>query len=102
MAIDDRPVQPLVGSWYEDTLGRRHEVVAYDEDAELVEVQYFDGVISEYELGDWQERVMVEIAPPEDLGGAFDDLTEDDFGDTERPRRPQDWDGVWSELDKDS
>jgi hypothetical protein len=101
MAIDDRPQQPLVGSWYEDLRNRRYEVVAYDEDTGLLAVQYFDGSVSEFELGDWQETVLAEIAPPENLGGAFDDLTADDFGDTERPRRPEDWDGPWNEIDND-
>ena len=102
MAIDDRPVQPLIGSWYEDIRNRRYEVVAYDDDTALVEVQYFDGAVAEYDLSDWQETVLAEIAPPEDVSGAFDDLVEDDFGDTERPRRPEDWDGPWNELDNET
>ena len=102
MAIDDRPREPLIGSWYEDIRSRRYEVVAYDEDTALVELQYFDGAVTELELSDWQDTVLTEIAPPEDVGGAFDDLTKDDLGDTERPQRPEDWDGPWNELDNET
>ncbi len=102
MAIDDRPQQPRIGSWYEDVQNRRFEVVAFDEDTDLLEVQYFDGAVTEFELSDWPDAVLAEIAPPEDFGGAFDDLVADDLGDTERPRRPEDWDGPWNEIDNES
>ena len=101
MAIYDEPPKPEIGSWYEDRRQRKFEVVAYDEDKELIEIQYFDGNVGELELSEWRERVLVEIAPPEDWAGAYDKVEPDDLGDTERPRRPEDWDGPWYELDQE-
>jgi hypothetical protein len=76
-------------------------VVAFDEDAGLVEVQYFDGDVSELDLEVWRETVIEQIAAPEDWTGPFDDLEADDLGDTEKPRHPEDWDGPWNELDRE-
>lgn len=101
MAIDDKPAQLLIGSWYENIRHRRYEVVAYDEDTELLEMQYFDGAVTAIELNEWQETVLAEIAPPEGLGGVFDDLTGDGPGDTERSQRPEDGDGPWNEIDQE-
>jgi hypothetical protein len=101
MAIEDGPGLPRVGSWYQDRQGRRFEVVAYEEEAGLAEVQYFDGDVSELDMEVWDETVIESIAAPEDWTGPFDDLDADDLGDTERPRRPEDWDGPWNELDQE-
>ena len=101
MAVEDGPGLPGVGNWYQDRQGRRFEVVAFDEEAALVEVQYFDGDVSELDMEVWEETVVQAIEEPEDWTGPFDDLEADDLGDTERPRRPQDWDGPWNELDQE-
>ena len=98
---DDEMNLPEIGTWYRDVRGRRFEVVAFDEDRGLAEVQYFDGDVSELELDVWRQTVVERIAEPEDWTGPFDDLEEDDLGDTERPRRPEDWDGPWNELDRE-
>lgn len=102
MASFDPPESPTIGSWYEDQRKRRFEVVAFDEEAELVEIQYFDGDVSELELDDWRERVVAEIAAPEDWAGAYDGVESDEMGDTEKPMHPEDWDGPWNELDQES
>lgn len=102
MAIeDDGPGLPRIGCWYRDNRRRRFEVVAFDDETGLIEVQYFDGDVSELDLDIWGETVVEQIAAPEDWTGPFDDLEADDLGDTERPMRPQDWDGPWDELDED-
>ena len=102
MAIDDEGmVPPRVGAWYRDTRGRRFEAVAVDEGERLVEVQYFDGDVSELDFEAWEQTVVEEIAAPEDWTGPFDDVESDDLGDTERPMRPQDRDGPWNELDRE-
>ena len=92
---------PRVGTWYRDRRGRRFEVVAYDEDAGLVDVQYFDGDVSELDMDMWEELVVEAIEEPEDWSGPFDDLGTDDMGDTERPPHPEDWDGPWNEIDRE-
>ena len=101
MTREDGTGLPQVGSWYRDRRGRRFEVVAYDEDTALVEVQYFDGDVSEMDMDMWEELVVESIEEPEDWTGPFDDLEADDLGDTERPNHPQDWDGPWNEIDRE-
>lgn len=98
--MNERSV-PSVGQWYVDREGHELEVVAVDETEEVVEVQFFDGAIEEYDLDSWSELVLEPIDPPEDWSGPFDDLEADDLGDTEKPRRPEDWDGPWNELDQE-
>lgn len=102
MAFDDGPGPPEVQAWYRDRLQRRFEVVAFDDDAGLVEVQYFDGDVSELDLDVWEQTVVERIETPEDWTGPFDDIESDDLGDTEQPLHPQDWGGPWTELDKDT
>ena len=101
MSSDDKAPRPEVGSWYEDRRQRQFEVVAYDEDAQLIEIQYFDGNIGELDLDEWEGRVVLEIAPPEDLSGAYDKVNPDDTSDSGRAMRPEDWDGPWNELEQD-
>lgn len=94
------PVEPTIGSWYADARGRRFEVVAVDEAAGTVEVQFFDGAVAEYDMESWNAMLLEAIAAPEDWTGPYDDLEADDLGDTERPKHPEDWDGPWNELDQ--
>lgn len=51
--------RPEVGRWYQDALGRSFEVLAMDEEAGLIEVQYEDGERGDLGLADWR-HVMIE------------------------------------------
>ncbi len=93
--------EPSVGGWYRDAGGRSFEIVAIDEDAGSIEVQYFDGAVEEYELETWYELEVEPTAPPEDWSGPYDDLERDDMGDTEVPMRPEDWNGPWDEIERE-
>jgi len=64
-------VQPIIGEWYKTAQGEQFEVVALDDDAETVEVQYFDGAVAEFETEVWQSMALVTIAPPEDWSGGY-------------------------------
>ncbi len=74
-------VDPIIGNWYrnEDT-GNDFEVVALDEDAQTVEIQYFDGELEELDLDAWYELPLEAIETPEDWSGPFDELEPDDLG----------------------
>ncbi len=96
----DEPLEPTIGSWYKDLDGRSFEVVAVDEEAGTVEVQYFDGTLGELELEAWQESRPEPIEPPEDWTGAYEPLDRDDRGESDAPMRPEDWNGPWDELDR--
>jgi len=91
--------KPIIDGWYEDLEGRAFKVVAIDEDAGTVEVQYFEGDIEEFDLDTWEQLELEPVATPEDWTGPFDDLIADDLGDTDRPMRPENWNGPADEMD---
>jgi hypothetical protein len=74
-----------VGSWYSTVDGESLKVVAFDHDEEVIEVQFYDGTIEEYDLDDWEELEAKPVAPPEDWAGSYD-VGSDDYGvDLDRP-----------------
>lgn len=77
---------PQVGAWYrnveEDT---SFEVVAFDEDEELIEIQFDTGEVEELDLDSWHDLPVIGIDPPQDWEGPFDDTEMDDR--ESRPRR---------------
>lgn len=79
---------PMIGHWYQRLdSDQRFEVLAVDEDAGTVDVQYFDGDVEQMDIDiwygldleaieapdDWEETAAVEEQLPEDLP---DDLRE--------------------------
>jgi hypothetical protein len=74
-------VDPIIGSWYRNQeTGNDFEVVALDEDAQTVEIQYFDGEVEELDLDAWYELSIDPIEAPEDWSGPFDEMEADDLG----------------------
>jgi hypothetical protein len=74
-----------IGDWFKTVEGEKLEIVAYDQEEGVVEVQFYDGTIEEYDLEDWEELEATPIAPPEDWAGSYD-LSKDDYGvDLDRP-----------------
>lgn len=79
-------LDPIVGNWYKDLETQSEfEIVAVDEDAQTVEIQYFEGEVEELDWDTWREMVLMPIDPPEDWSGPFDDLEQDDLGYTDMP-----------------
>lgn len=63
---------PQIGIWYEDrSFDTIFEVVAIDEDAGTIELQYANGDIDEIELDQWDHGAFVTAPPPEDAYGAY-------------------------------
>lgn len=91
--------KPEVENWYRDNENDTFAVIAVDEDAGTVEVQYFEGEIEELDMDTWYQFEPQPIAPPEDWTGPFDSLVRDDLGDTEVPLVPEDWNGPADEMD---
>lgn len=70
--------KPIIGQWYRNSkLPDIFEVVAIDNDENLIEIQYFGGQIEELELDMWIEYPPSEIAAPEDFSGAYEIPKED-------------------------
>lgn len=83
---------PVVGRWYEHTdKGYKFEVVGIDEDAGLVDIQFYDGNVDEIELEDWYEQEIEISEAPEDWTGPVDDVETDDLDYTETQMQPEDW-----------
>ena len=71
--------QPRLGDWYKSINNDRFEIVALDDDAATMEVQFFDGAIEEIDFDTWDEMEIVPIEPPEDWSGSMD-LEKEDYG----------------------
>ncbi len=68
-------IRPIVGNWYKNTVtGQTFEVVATDDDTQLIEIQHFEGEVEELEDETWQELELIDLPPQEDWSGPFDDL----------------------------
>lgn len=89
-----REYEPVVGQWYEnieeDDVFR---VLAVDEDAELIKIEYLDGDIEEIETDIWAEFDLDKIEQPEGWSGEDVGEPDDDTGD--------DWDEADEEDDDD-
>jgi hypothetical protein len=74
-------IEPIVGDWYRSH-GQLFEVVATDEEEELIEIQHADGNLEEMDLDDWITRVragsLATAEPPESSGLATDHEDEDE------------------------
>ena len=84
-------VKPIVGQWYRGGTNELFEVVAIDDQDQTIEIQYFDGTVTEMEFDAWNEHLLDELIDdadaPEDWSGAVDVETEDldrEFEDTGR------------------
>lgn len=87
---------PEVGQWYAHRdKGQTFQVVAFDEDDGLVELQDFDGDVDEVDLDTWHEMQLERAEPPEDWTGPVDDAdADDDGGDSIAADAPaRDWRG---------
>lgn len=74
-----------IGNWFLTVEGEKLEVVAYDHEEGVIEVQFYDGTVEEYDLDDWQELQVKPTAPPEDWAGSYD-VSRDDYGvDLDKP-----------------
>ncbi len=94
-------VDPIIGNWYRnEETGNDFEVVALDEDAQTVEIQYFDGELEELELDAWYELPIEAIEAPEDWSGPFDEMEPDDLG-YEEEEEPTDEDDLLTNRDED-
>lgn len=71
---------PTIGNWYRRPNGTLFEVVAADEDDGTIEIQLYDGTISEIEIDNWPNLLLVEVSAPEDWSGAVDMDPEDYVG----------------------
>jgi hypothetical protein len=83
---------PITGNWYAHLdKGQRFVVVASDEDAGTVELQYFDGAVEEVDFEQWYELDVEPAEAPEDWTGPMDNVQRDDLGYSDTGMQDSDW-----------
>ena len=92
---------PIVTTWYQHLdKGQKFQVVAIDNNENLVDIQYFDGDIEEIDIDDWYLMDLEQIESPEDIAGALDVSEIDDLGASITDTSPSDWDEPAQETKK--
>ncbi|MBQ0712608.1 MAG: hypothetical protein KBT53_06590 [Porticoccus sp.] len=93
---------PVIGAWYQDvTEDQIFEVVAVDENAGAVEIQYLDGDVSELDFDTWQQMLLLSAKPPEDWRAAYE-LSNEDRSMADDVYIPENLNDPISDLDFDS
>src|SRR3977135_2867271 len=54
-------VRPIVGQWYRGGTNELFEVVAIDDQDQTIEIQYFDGTVTEVDFDSWNEQLLDEL-----------------------------------------
>ena len=72
---------PQIGRWYCCNKDRLFEVVAVDEFAGTIELQFFDGTVDEADPERWLSMRPQYAEPPEDWSGSVD-VNDEDLPDT--------------------
>lgn len=88
--------QPEIGEWYKNEEGVSLEVIAVDEEEQVIEIQYFDGSIEELDFDTWRSSRFTRRKPPVDWSGTFPGLAWDDL---EEPLHPTVWSGPLDVVD---
>lgn len=65
-------IKPVIGNWYRRENGELFEIVAYDEEDRVIEIQYFDGTVEELDTDVWEQLELEEAEAPEDWTGSVD------------------------------
>lgn len=73
--------EPVVGAIYKDLDGKSFEVLAFNEDDGVIDVQYVDGAVEEIDLDAWYEMDLVTVKTPKDEDEEDDDDELDDEDD---------------------
>ena len=69
---------PDIGDWYVDRqLKQPFEVVAIDDQAGTIEIQYLDGELSEVDVESWRQMPVSTSVPPEDWTAPYEISPED-------------------------
>jgi hypothetical protein len=106
-----RDYEPVKGQWYENVEDdETFRVLAVDEDAELVEIEYLDGDIEELDLDTWHEMDLERIEEPEGWAASQaeeedeeeedDDEDDDDWDDDEDEDEDDDWEDEDEDKDR--
>ena len=86
-------VEPVVGNWYQRLDNNQEfEVVAFDEEDGIVEIQDSDGNFEEFDLDAWYGLELERIDNPDIYEGVLDDQVLEDLGYDRSELDEEDWD----------
>lgn len=95
-------LSPNVRAWYKDLQTHAlFEIVDWDMHNGLIEVQFLDGEVTEYDHDSWRQLLLQEIEPPEDWRTAFE-LDDEDLLDPDLPMHPEDWGTPLNSIEPDA
>ncbi|MCW8901421.1 MAG: hypothetical protein OQK75_10355 [Gammaproteobacteria bacterium] len=89
---------PEIGLWYRDIENRLFEVIAL-ENEDAIEVQYYDGDITEYDRESWDLLCVNTVSDPGVSVGIDDDIIEDDINYISDNLKFISWDNVIEEIE---
>lgn len=89
---------PTIGNWYKRANGIVFEVVAVDEAAGTIEVQFFDGTIDEFDFDAWPDLILEAAGAPEDWSGSVD-MDPEDYTGKDEGELPEGWNDPLEFLD---
>jgi hypothetical protein len=96
-------LDPIVGNWYQRMdSDERFEVIAVDEDAGTVEIQYYDGEVEEMDIDAWYGLDLDAIETPEEweANAGLSDTGITPKGSSRSPRNVGDSDDVEEEAEE--
>lgn len=93
---------PVIGNWYQDAeQDEIFEVVAVDDAAGTVEIQYLEGEVSELDVDSWKQMILLPAKPPEDFNIAYE-MSSEDIHEMDEVFIPESWDNPLSSFESDS
>ena len=92
-------ILPIIGKWYKNKSGEILEVVAFDEDEDCIEIQYFDGTVEEQDMDYWNSQSLKVTEQPEDWSGSLD-IERDDYDVDLESSTHLDWKNPLDEIEQ--
>lgn len=90
MATD---VDPIVGNWYQRLdKGQEFEVVAFDEEDGIVEIQHSNGETEQLDIDSWYTLELEDLENPDDPGDCAHESELDDLEYDKSEPDEEDWD----------
>lgn len=91
---------PEIGLWYRDIENRLFEVVALESE-DAIEVQYYDGDITEYDRESWDLLCVNVISEPGVSLGFYEETLGEDDKILSDKLKPISWDNVVGEIESE-
>lgn len=89
---------PEVGLWYRDIDNRLFEVVALEDD-DAIEVQYYDGDITEYDRESWDLLCVNLVSEPGVSLGLYEESFDEDENISSEKLKLISWDNVVGDIE---